>query len=915
MDLRRPPFILIVNTVERSTCHAFMNTRLGILAAGFIRFVSGTSRPAGFSVFLLTAFTTAAQDNATAVEPVTAVRPATSSTQSAQALIMRLIPKHADQFVCEIIPADAGKDVFEIESQDGKIVLRGNSALSVAVALNWYLKYTCHCHVSLNGSQLNLPRQLPVVEKKVRITGWAPSRYFLNYCTFSYSMSWWDWAQWEKFIDWMALNGINQPLAVTGQEAIWQAVGRRFGMTDAEIDAFLAGPPYLPFSWMGCLDGHGGPLPKDWISRHVELEKKILARERALGMTPVLQGFTGHTPEALLKKFPGTKAQRIHWIEFNTHMLDPQDPFLQKLGTAFLEEQTKLFGSDHLYAADSFIEMTPPSGDLTYLANTARAIYSGMAQADPQAVWVLQGWIFINQAQFWRPDRVQAFFDAVPSGRLLVLDLNCEERPTWSKIQGFYGKPWVWSFLYNYGNRSILGSLGPLDRFNDLADVRRHPLGQNLRGVGLMMEGYGHSPLILDLMFEMPWRNQFELKSWVQEFARFRYGKENADAQAAWETLRTKCYNHGTDTGHNGATIVTAFPAVGRNYARYPASALAQTCRLMLHATDELGATETYRHDLVNVARQALSDHAGGLYQKAMSAYQSKDAAAFRQASAEFLQLIRDLDELLAASDQFLLGSWLEDAKRWGATDAERARLEWNARRILTLWGTGPAIRDYAWKEWSGLLTGFYAKRWEIFFRRQQAALDGGQPFDQEACQAELYRFENAWCQQHEPYPAKPTGDSLAVAQRLFDKYLSAPPVFQSLTTGKPATCSFALPGMDADFANDGAIDTESYWATDTRQDPAAWWQVDLEKPDVVGRVVVVGYHGDLRHYGFTVAGSLDGRSWDTLADRRDNTSPATSGGYECQFTPREIRYLRVTQTANSANTGRHLVEVMAFEK
>ena len=45
----------------------------------------------------------------------------------------------------------------------------------------------------------------------------------------------------------MALNGINQPLAVTGQEAVWQAVGRRFGMTDAEIEAFLAGPPYLPF--------------------------------------------------------------------------------------------------------------------------------------------------------------------------------------------------------------------------------------------------------------------------------------------------------------------------------------------------------------------------------------------------------------------------------------------------------------------------------------------------------------------------------------------------------------------------------------------------------------------------------------------------------------------------------------------
>ena len=69
-----------------------------------------------------------------------------------------------------------------------------------------------------------------------------------------------------------------------------------------------------------------------------------------------------------------------------------------------------------------------------------------------------------------------------------------------------------------------------------------------------------------------------------------------------------------------------------------------------------------------------------------MGAYQAKDAAAYRQASAEFLQLLRDLDELLATRDEFLLGSWLEDATRWGATDAQRATLQWNARRILTLW-------------------------------------------------------------------------------------------------------------------------------------------------------------------------------------------------------------------------------------
>ena len=111
------------------------------------------------------------------------------------------------------------------------------------------------------------------------------------------------------------------------------------------------------------------------------------------------------------------------------------------------------------------------------------------------------------------------------------------------------------------------------------------------------------------------------------------------------------------------------------------------------------------------------------------------------------------------------------------------------------------------------------------------------------------------------------------------------------------------------------SIDTESYWGTDVTKDNAAWWQVDLEKPTKVGRVVVVGYYGDNRHYGFTVEGSLDGKTWEMLADRRDNNEPSTQAGYTCLFNPVEVRYLRVTMTGNSANTGRHLVEVMAFEK
>jgi len=137
-----------------------------------------------------------------------------------------------------------------------------------------------------------------------------------------------------------------------------------------------------------------------------------------------------------------------------------------------------------------------------------------------------------------------------------------------------------------------------------------------------------------------------------------------------------------------------------------------------------------------------------------------------------------------------------------------------------------------------------------------------------------------------------------------------------SLTTGKPAISSAALAPYPASLANDGLVsNTDSYWAMDVANGAPAWWRVDLEKSTLVGRVVVVAYYGGNRYYGFTVETSLDGKTWDTVADMRKNKAPSTAQGYECKFKPRETRYIRVTQTGNSANTGRHLVEVMAFEK
>ncbi len=842
--------------------------------------------------------------------------PTRDAAGAAEDLLERLLPERTDDFSFEAIPADEGPadgshDVFEIEARNGRVVIRGNTGVSMATGLNWYLKHHCDCHVSWYGNQLRLPDPLPAV--KARQTAWAKHRYFLNYCCFGYSLPWWDWPQWERLIDWMALNGVNLPLSVTGQEAVWQAVGKRLGMSDAEVREFLAGPPFLPFQWMGCLDGWGGPLPQSWIRRHEALQQKILARQRQLGMTPVLQGFTGHVPAAIGKKFPDAKLHTIHWIEWKTHLLDPLDPLFPKVAGMFMEEQTKRFGTDHYYAADTFIEMTPPSGELDYLRQLSRAIYDGMAASDQRAVWVLQGWAFMYQRSFWTQPRFQAFLDAIDDDRMVLLDLFCESRPMWDQTEAFCGKPWLWCNVQSFGRAVHLG--GALPRNNaGLAEARENPERGRLAGLGTVNEGLCYNPVAYDLMFERAWQDgPVDLSAWIAKYAQHRYGRRDEDAVAAWQILREVVYSAPCRT----RSIIDHVPNLGAaRGAPYDNARLAQAWRHLLDASGELGEVDTYRFDLVNVARQVLSNHAATLHQKVAAAHRAEDREAFRAAVDDFLGLIRDMDELLATREEFLLGCWLEDAKRWGETDAERAQCEFNARRVLTLWGEGPAIDDYARKEWAGMLRGYYLRRWEWYFKELEESLRTGEPFDAKQFGGELRQWMAAWSDRRDVYPTEAHGDSLAVAGRLWAKYGKAfRPNAVSLTTGKPVTCSHALPPYPARLANDGwSNNTDRFWATDVAQNPGpAWWCVDLQKPVPVARVVVVGYYGDGRHYGFTVETSLDGEAWDKAADRPENSELSTAEGYLCKFDPRPVRFIRITQTHNSANSGRHLVEVMAF--
>jgi alpha-N-acetylglucosaminidase len=115
------------------------------------------------------------------------------------ALIKRVIPARASSFLVEALPETSAKDVFEVESAKGKVILRGNNGVAVASALYHYLTEYAHCQITWNGTNLNIPKVLPVLQQKVHKSTPYEYRYYLNYCTYNYSMSWWDWKPGTKY--------------------------------------------------------------------------------------------------------------------------------------------------------------------------------------------------------------------------------------------------------------------------------------------------------------------------------------------------------------------------------------------------------------------------------------------------------------------------------------------------------------------------------------------------------------------------------------------------------------------------------------------------------------------------------------------------------------------------------------------
>ena len=243
------------------------------------------------------------------------------------------------------------------------LTIEGSSQVALCYAFRRYMQEACGSMTTWGGSHVVLPKVWPDYSLQHQTTPYN-LRYFLNVCTYGYTAPFWGWKRWEQEIDWMALHGVNFPLATVAAEAIAERVWLRLGLKKEDVQSFFTAPAHLPWHRMGNLNSWDGGLTDNWQKEQIELQHRILERMRELDMHPIAPAFAGFVPMAFVQKHPEIRFNHLKWGGFNenynAYVLPPDSPFFVEIGKMFIEEWEKEFGKINIICQTALMKWNFP---------------------------------------------------------------------------------------------------------------------------------------------------------------------------------------------------------------------------------------------------------------------------------------------------------------------------------------------------------------------------------------------------------------------------------------------------------------------------------------------------------------------------------------------------------------------------
>jgi hypothetical protein len=692
---------------------------------------------------------------------------------AARRLVERVLPLHTHQMHFEF-SQPASEERFRISGSEGDIHVQGSTTPALLMGLHWYLKYVAGVSTSWSGDCLQLlPAKLPAVSEVIERGSNGAHRFALNDTNDGYTGPYWDWPRWEKFLDVLALHGMNEVLVYMGAEAVYQRCFKKFGYSDEEMRAWLPTPAHQPWWLLQNLSAWVGPsVPQHVIDGRLVIAQKICARLRELEMQPVLPGYFGMVPEGFEQRNAGAHViPQGEWLGLKRPgWLDPNCDAFAKVAAEYYRAQKELLGPARIFKMDPLHEGGQEGG--VDLSGAASHIEAALETANPGALWAILGW--------QKNPRRQVLDGIRDKSHAIIYDGQADRYGLSDREQEWDGTPYTFGTIWNFGGHTTMGA--NVGVWNERYFKQLRKAGSKLNGIAVMPEASCNNPAAFAFMAELPWRTEpVNLDQWFAGWAAHRYGRRDAQAARAWQVLGATAYNMPSgkwSEAHDN--LFSARPALDAKSAcswspqeaRYDLEEFAQALMPLLKVDESLSKTSAYKYDLVDVARQTIANHSRVLLPRIDTAYRSGDLALFRGLTAKWLKEIELLDRLAALEPSLSLGGWIAASQAMAATPEERLRFEFDASSLLLEWGPESSrdsgVHDYANREWNGLLA-HYRDRWSTYFAMLDASLERHEPLHA----IDWFALDQEWALKRKQFPAPSRADVRAGVQAIYEQWRS----------------------------------------------------------------------------------------------------------------------------------------------
>ena len=687
--------------------------------------------------------------------------PTCSSLSNLKQFLCRVTPANCQFINVSLVQKQTSLEFFKLNTHNSSVgtnlLIKGSSKTAVISGLNYYLRV--HCNTTL--TEFGLSHE---TFKIVQLNGTVYqilnelTHFYGNICAYSYSYWAWNWDMWEKHIDWIAFRGFNMIFVPTGIEYVNLQMFKMLGLHEKEIYEFFNGPAYLAWSRMGNMKNFTAPLTPEFINFQTSLHKNISRRFNELGAKVVIPGFSGFVPRELMQLYNKTNFNDVScWNGFKKEysclvQIDPTKELYRTIGNVYMKILLKTFQSNHFYAVDMFNENTPKNTSLQYLQSCGKNTVSLIKSADPHGVWLLQGWTF-GYDPFWESARVESYLKHVENSDIVILDMFAEVNPTWNRTQSFYGKPFIWSVVNNFGGNTVInGNIRKtLEGFNlALKD------SLSLIGFGFMPEGIYENTIFLDAVMQFTTLHNYDQSllnpsefyaEWKNRVSYYRY----SDYKGSIVTnIADKLYSGDSKGSFPDNSFVYQQP--GFHMLFKPTSEMSDTIEILLnyleiiHHKQVTEFSKIFFYDMSSVLQSYVDHLFYKNYEQLVSAYEKRDINLLTSCAGIMIKTIQLLDEAFSLLHLKSLPCYQSDMESFALLIKDNPmKLSQNLRLQLTTWGYDNEVLDYAFKLWSGLLDQYYKRRWETFFEFLQLSLLEDTPFDDKGYKVRVTEVERTF--------------------------------------------------------------------------------------------------------------------------------------------------------------------------